>query len=438
MRLSQTGMGITKLNNLDEMYPGQSILLQTGQLVQYGAGIFAYNSIPLLVRRKIEQIIVSTLNDYGCIEVLLPTLQPDIIWKNSGRYEQYVQDGTMLITESNKGTFCLAPTGEEAMLEFAREKLKSYKNLPVTFYQIGEKYRNEIRTRGYLLRGKAFPMLDAYSFDKDVEGMEKSYENVRKAFLAIFEKIGLKVIPIVADNGAMGGKKSEEFMLISDQGEDKILYDENTGIGLNTEILERNDYKEYLKEEYGIEDISNFKEIRTMELGHIFQLGTRYSEMMNGKYINQDGKESLYYMGCYGIGVSRTLAALYEQCVVKNAKGEPCGFVLPNKVAPYMVQIIPKMENPEKVKLAEELYDSITLRAMGAILDDRENITMGAKIKDAKILGTPYMLVIGDKIDENTLELEDNATGKKFVGTREEVFAKILELSMSWGSNKEF
>ena len=428
MRLSQTGMGVTKLNNLDEMYPGQSILLQTGQLVQYGAGLFGYNTIPLLVRRKIEQIIVNTLNEYGCIEVLLPTLQPDTIWKNSGRYDQYVQDGTMLITESNKGVFCLAPTGEEAMLEFAREKLKSYKNLPATFYQIGEKYRNEIRTRGYLLRGKSFPMLDAYSFDKDIKGMEKSYENVREAFLSIFKQIGLKVIPIVADNGAMGGKKSEEFMMISEQGEDKILYDENTGIGLNTEILEREDYKEYLKQEYGIEDISNFKEIRTMELGHIFQLGTRYSEMMNGKYINQDGKETLYYMGCYGIGVSRTLAALYEQCVVKNAKGEPCGFVLPNKIAPYMVQIIPKMENSEKVKLAEDLYDSLKQKAMGAIIDDRENITMGAKIKDAKILGTPYMLVIGDKIENDKLELEDNKTGEKFVGTREEVFRKILEL----------
>ncbi len=431
MRLSQTGMGVTKLNNLDEMYPGQSILLQTGQLVQYGAGLFGYNTIPLLVRRKIEQIIVNTLNDHGCIEVLLPTLQPDTIWKNSGRYDQYVQDGTMLITESNKGVFCLAPTGEEAMLEFAREKLKSYKNLPATFYQIGEKYRNEIRTRGYLLRGKSFPMLDAYSFDKDIKGMEKSYENVREAFLSIFKQIGLKVIPIVADNGAMGGKKSEEFMMISEQGEDKILYDENSGIGLNTEILEREDYKEYLKQEYGIEDISNFKEIRTMELGHIFQLGTRYSEMMNGKYINQDGKETLYYMGCYGIGVSRTLAALYEQCVVKNAKGDPCGFVLPNKIAPYMVQIIPKMENPEKVELAEDLYNSLTQKTMGAIIDDRENITMGAKIKDAKILGTPYMLVIGDKIENDKLELEDNKTGEKFVGTREEVFRKILELKMN-------
>ncbi len=425
MRLSQTGMGTTKLSNIDTMYPGQSILLQTGQLVQYGAGIFGYNTIPLLVRRNIEKIIVDTLNKYGCIEVLLPTLQPDTIWKNSGRYNQYVDDGTMLITESNKGTFCLAPTGEEAMLEFAREKLKSYKNLPVTFYQIGEKYRNEIRTRGYLLRGKSFPMLDAYSFDIDEQAMEKSYKIVRTAFLEIFEKIGLNVIPIVADNGAMGGKKSEEFMLISDQGEDKILYDEQTKIGLNTEILEKENYEEYLKEEYGIEDISNFKEIRTMELGHIFQLGTRYSEIMNGKYINQDGKEALYYMGCYGIGVSRTLAALYEQCVINDEKWGPCGFVLPKSVAPYQIQIVPKIENPEKVEFANWLYQTLQSQGIGAILDDRETVTMGAKIKDCKILGTPYLIVIGDKQEGKTLELENMKTGEKELITVENLIKRL-------------
>ena len=424
MKLSQTGMGTTKLSNIDEMYPGQSILLQTGQIVQYGAGLFGYGTIPLLVRRNIEKIIVETLNKYGCIEVLLPTLQPDTIWKNSGRYEHYVNDGTMLITESNKGTFCLAPTGEEAMLEFAREKLKSYKNLPVTYYQIGEKYRNEIRTRGYLLRGKSFPMLDAYSFDIDEESMTKSYENVRKAFLEIFEKIGLKVIPIVADNGAMGGKKSEEFMLISNQGEDKILYNEETGMGLNTEILEREDYKTYLKEEYGIEDITNFKEIRTMELGHIFQLGTRYSEMMNGKYTNQEGKESLYYMGCYGIGVSRTLAALYEQCIINDQKWGPCGFILPESVAPFKVQIVAKMENEEKAKLANDIYEKLQKEGIEAILDDRENITIGAKIKDCKILGTPYMIVVGDKQEGDKIEVENNATGEKKICTVDEYINK--------------
>lgn len=230
-------MGSTKLNNIDEMYPGQSILLQTGQLVQYGAGLFGYNTVPLLLRRNVEKVITDVLNKYGCTEVLLPTLQPDTIWKNSGRYDHYVDSGTMLITESNKGIFCLAPTGEEAMLEFAREKLNSYKNLPVTFYQIGEKFRNEIRTRGYLLRGKAFPMMDAYSFDRDEEAMAISYENIRKAYLEIFDKLGLKVIPIIADNGDMGGKKSEEFMMLSSQGEDKILYDETTGIGLNLSLI---------------------------------------------------------------------------------------------------------------------------------------------------------------------------------------------------------
>ena len=408
MRLSKTGLGTIKLNNIDEMYPGQSILLQSGQLVQFGAGIFAYNNIPLLVKRRLEEIIVKTLNKYDCIEVSLPTLQPDKMWKDSGRYDGYVNDGTMLTVDSNKGSFCLAPTAEEAMLEFAREKLKTYKTLPATFYQIGEKYRNEIRTRGYLLRGKCFPMLDAYSFDKDEEGMVKSYNNLRKAFLEIFEQLGLEVMPIAADNGAIGGKKSEEFMFKSPMGEDKILVDQNTGIGLNTEILEREDYKEYLEKEYGITDISKLEEVRTIELGHIFQIGLKYSEMMNGTYINQEGKQSLY-----GIGVSRTVATLYEACVINDKNGNPCGFALPKNIAPYKLQIIPKIEDEQKVELAEKIYTTLKENGVDSILDDRENLSIGAKIKDAKVLGTPYVLVLGDKMEGDTLEVEDIKTGEK-------------------------
>ena len=421
MKLSRTGMGNTKLNNLDEMYPGQSILLQTGQMVQYGAGIFAYNNVPLLVKRNLEKIIQDALNKYDCIEVLLPILQPEKIWKDSGRYDHYVDDGVMLVVESNKGNFCLAPTAEEAMMEFAREKLKSYKNLPATYYQIGEKVRNEIRTRGYLLRGKQFPMLDAYSFDKTEEEMVKSYEILRNAFLEIFDKIGMKVIPIVADNGAIGGKKSEEFMIISSQGEDTILYDESTGVGLNTEILEKENYQEYLKQEYGIEDISNFKEIRTMELGHIFQLGTKYSETMNGNFIDQEGKQALYYMGCYGIGVSRTVAALYEQNILKDKAGNYCGFALPKAVAPYILQIIPKIENEEKLQFAMNLYNKLQEQGIDVIIDDREKVTMGAKIKDSKILGTPYITVIGDRQEGEKIELEDARTGETKTVTLEEL-----------------
>ena len=425
MKLSRTGMGNTKLNNLDEMYPGQSILLQTGQMVQYGAGIFGYNNVPLLVKRNLEKIIQETLNKHDCIEVLLPILQPEKLWKDSGRYDHYVDDGTMLVVESNKGNFCLAPTAEEAMMEFAREKLKSYKNLSATYYQIGEKVRNEIRTRGYLLRGKQFPMLDAYSFDKDENGMEESYENLRNAFLEIFEKIGMKVIPIVADNGAMGGKRSEEFMIISEQGEDTILYDETTGIGLNTEILEKENYQEYLREEYGIEDISSFKEIRTMELGHIFQLGTKYSETMNGYFADSEGKQSPYYMGCYGIGVSRTVAALYEKNIIKDKDGMPCGFVLPRTVAPYAIQIIPKVESEEKLVFAMDLYNKLQNAGINVIIDDREKVTMGAKIKDSKILGTPFITVIGDRQEGEIITLEDARTGETTTVTVEELINKF-------------
>ena len=410
MKLSQTGIGNIKLNNLDEMYPVQDILLQTGQLVQYGTGLYAYNNIPLLVRRNVEKIIVEKLNNHGCIEVLLPTLQPEKLWKDSGRYSHYVYDVTMFTIKTDKGGFCLAPTAEEAMVEFAREKLKSYKNLPVTFYQIGEKYRNEIRARGYLLRGKTFPMMDAYSFNSSEEDLAKTYDNIREAYLEIFNELGLEVLPVVADNGAMGGKKSEEFMLLSPIGEDTILYDEKTKTALNTEILERENYEEYLREEYNITDISKLEKRKAIELGHIFQLGTKYSETMNGTYIDREGKQSLYYMGCYGIGVSRTVATIYEESVLKNDNGKVQGFVLPESVAPYKLQIIPKMDNEEKVKEAEELYKKLSDNNIESILDDRKIDSIGAKIKDCKVLGTPYMAILGDKVENGKLELENVKT----------------------------
>ncbi len=425
MKLSQTGIGNIKLNNLDEMYPVQDILLQTGQLVQYGTGLYAYNNIPLLVRRNVEKIIVEKLNNHGCIEVLLPTLQPEKLWKDSGRYSHYVDDGTMFTIQTDKGGFCLAPTAEEAMVEFAREKLKSYKNLPVTFYQIGEKYRNEIRARGYLLRGKTFPMMDAYSFNSSEEDLAKTYDNIREAYLEIFNELGLEVLPVVADNGAMGGKKSEEFMLLSPIGEDTILYDEKTKTALNTEILERENYEEYLREEYNITDISKLEKRKAIELGHIFQLGTKYSETMNGTYIDREGKQSLYYMGCYGIGVSRTVATIYEESVLKNDNGKVQGFVLPESVAPYKLQIIPKMDNEEKVKEAEELYKKLSENNIESILDDRKIDSIGAKIKDCKVLGTPYMAILGDKVENGKVELENVKTGEKEIITIGELINKL-------------
>ena len=425
MKLSQSGMGTMRIHNLDEMYPVQDMLLQSGQLLQYGTGIYAYGNIPMLVKRNVERMIEKCLNEAGCIEVQLPTLQPDNIWKSSQRWDKYVEDGTMLVVESDKGTFCLAPTAEEAVVEYAREKLKSYKHMTATFYQIGEKYRNEIRTRGYLLRGKSFLMMDAYSFDTDVAGLEKSYKQLRDAYLAIAREIGLPMVPVVADNGAMGGKKSEEFMLLSPIGEDTILYDETTGVALNTEVLEREDYQEYLEKEYGITDISHLQEKKAIELGHIFQLGTRYSETMNAKFIDQDGKEKPYCMGCYGIGVSRAVAAIYEAAALKDENGKVTGIALPTSVAPYLLQIVPKMENEAKKEEAIKLYQALQQAGVGVILDDRENLSIGVKIKDCKVLGTPYMAVLGDKVEAGMVELEDVRSGEKEVITIDALIQKM-------------
>ncbi len=425
MKLSNLGLGTMRINKLDDMYPAQDMLMQSGQLVQYGTGIMGYGTVPLLVKRNIENVIRESLNEAGMAEVQLPTLQPKEMWEKSDRWNKYIEEGVMLVVESDKGTFCMAPTAEEAVLEFAREKLKSYKHLPVTLYQIGEKYRNEIRNRGYLLRGKSFLMMDAYSFDVDKEGLEKSYQNVRNAYLRIAEKLDLEILPVVADNGAMGGKKSEEMMLLSPIGEDTILYDPVNKVALNKEVLEKENYEEYLKEEYGINDISNFEERKAIELGHIFQLGTRYSDTMNAKFIDKDGKEKPYFMGCYGIGVSRMLAAIYELSTIENNEGNVEGISLPYNIAPFKLQIIAKMDDESKVLEANKLYETLKAKGIETLIDDRESINFGARIRDAKVLGTPYIAIFGGKVESGHVEVEETKTGKKEIMLVEELINKI-------------
>ena len=428
MRLSQTGLGTIRVNNLDKAYPAQDILMQTNQLVQYGTGIYAYNNVPLKLRQNVEAVVRGVLNKYGCIEILLPTMQPKSLWEESGRYSKYIEEGVMLAVESDKGEFVMAPTAEEAVTDFVRGRISSYKNLPVTLYQIGEKYRNEIRTRGYLLRGKSFPMMDAYSFDLDEENSAITYQKIRKAYMEIFEILGLKALPVAADSGAMGGNQSEEFMLLSPIGEDTILFDKKTGIAFNTEILEREDADEYLREKYGIKDKNNVEAKKSIELGHIFQLGTKYTESMNAKYIDQEGNEQLLYMGCYGIGVSRTVATIYEENVVTGKNGEAKGISLPVSVAPYLLQIIPK---EEKREIAQNLYSELMEANVPVILDDRTQGMLGAKIKDCLMLGTPYMLVIGDKQEEGKFEVENSKTGEKQIYTKEELIREFVNINNS-------
>ena len=411
MRLSNLNIKKINLNDIDKDYSGQSILMKLGELYQYESGIYGYGNLWTKLERIVEDIIITELDKVGCIQVEFPKLQPKSIWERSNRWDLYTKDNDIMFTLSNNlGDYGLAPTAEECATLFGSNRLLSYKNLPAIYYQINEKFRKEIRTRGYLFRPRMFVMMDAYSFDKDYESMKKTYDLMHKAYMNIFKKLGINIIPTVSDNGTMGGNVSEEFQAITNLGEDTILYDKENNIGLNKEVLDFEDRDTYVKQ-FGVEDLSKFSEYSAVELGNNFQLGTKYSEAMNLCYKDENGCDKPYYMGCYGIGVGRIIAVLIENNVIRDGD-KIKGFSLPKNIAPYKIQIVYK---DSKVDVATKLYNDLLDKNIGTILDDRNGYSLGNKIKDAYVLGTPYIAIIGNKMEEGKIEIEDTKTGEKML-----------------------
>lgn len=435
MKVSKIGLIQTKLNNLDEQFPVQDMLIKTGQITQFSSGIYAYGHIPYLVKKKIDDIITEVLTKYGCSRLSLPLLQPESIWQESGRLDKYIEEGVMFRSLTDKGNYCLAPTAEEAIVTYAKSRLISYKNLPVTYFQIGEKFRNEIRSRGYLLRGKTFDMMDAYSFGKNEEDLDIEYENIKQAYLEIFKRLGLDVQPVGADNGNIGGSRSEEFMCISPIGEDKILFDEETNKAFNSELLEKENYKEYLKENYEIENTDSLTSKRAVELGHIFQLGDKYAKSMNATFLDENNNPQNYVMGCYGIGVSRTLAMVYEKSLLKSENNQFEGISLPINLSPYLIYIIPKTDDEEKYNKALETYNKAKELNLPVLFDDRD-LSIGGKIKDSKMLGIPYISVFGKTLDNNFIEIENTKTGDKSKVAFNEFIKALEELNKEKQNNK--
>lgn len=428
MKVSQIGLISKKISRLDEQFPVQDMLVQTGQIVQFSSGVYAYGHIPYLVKKNIESIISEVLTKYGCSELSLPLLQPENIWKESGRLDKYVDDDVMFRCQTKKGNYCLAPTAEEAIVKYANSRIFSYKNLPVTYFQIGEKFRNEIRTRGFLLRGKSFGMMDAYSFGCDQKSLDNEYERMKRAYLEIFEQLGLNVQPVGADSGAIGGGKSEEFMCISDIGEDNILFDDETKKAFNSELLERENYKEYLYNVYGIKNTSSLQSKKAVELGHIFQLGDKYSKAMNATYISENGVAKYFIMGCYGIGVSRTLAMVYESSMIEKNSEKFCGISLPINIVPYTLYIIPKLDDNDKTEKALTVYNKLLENGVQVLYDDRIELSIGAKLKDSKVLGIPYVVVFGNSLDNDFVQIENNKTGKKIDLNFEQLVTSFVNL----------
>lgn len=413
MRLSKLNIKKINLNDVDSNYSGQDILMKLGELYQFESGIYGYGNLWTKLERIVENIIIDELDKAGCIQVEFPKLQPRKIWDQSNRWDIYTKEGDIMFTlDNNLGEYGLAPTAEECATLFGANRLPSYKNLPATYYQIGEKFRKEIRTRGYLFRPRTFVMMDAYSFDKTEEDMQKSYQLMHQVYLNIFSRLGIDIIPTVSDNGVIGGKVAEEFQAITDLGEDKTLYDEENNIGINKEVLEFDNRDEYLAQ-LGVTDVNNLVEYSTIELGNNFQLGTRYSESMGLFYTDENGERKPYYMGCYGIGLGRIIACLIENNIIKD-NDKIKGFALPYSIAPYKVQIIYNEKNQEE---AEKLYDYLNKNNINAILDDREGLTIGNRINDVFVLGTPKMIILGNKFDGTNYEIEDIKTKETQITT---------------------
>lgn len=425
MKLSKLNMKKINLKDIDTNYSGQDILMKLGELYQFESGIYGYGNVWTKLERIVENIIIEELDKADCIQVEFPKLQPKKIWEQSGRWNVYTNDtDTMFTLNNNLGEYGLVPTGEECAALFGANRLLSYKQLPTTYYQIGEKFRKEIRTRGYLFRPRTFVMMDAYSFDKTEEDMKKTFDKMHEVYINIFKRLNINIIPVVSDGGTMGGKVSEEFQAITKNGEDIILYDKVKNIGINKEVLSFDDKETFVNELNGIK-LENMKEYSSIELGNNFYLGTKYSDSMKLYYKDELGEDKPYYMGCYGIGLGRIIATIIENnLIIRN--DEIKGFALPYSIAPYKVHVIYKEDYKE---IAFEIYEKLLNNNINAIIDDRENLSLGNRINDVSVLGTPYLIVVGNKFDGKNLEIEDLKNNTKVTIAINEIISYLEQIN---------
>lgn len=540
MRYSQLFIPTLKEEPAEAETPSHKLLIRAGMLQKVASGIYSFLPLGWRVLKKVERIVREEMDKAGAQEMLMPALQPAKLWKRSGRWEEYGPE-MMRLKDRNKRDFCLGPTHEELITDIVMGKARSYKQLPLNLYQIQVKFRDEIRPRFGPMRAREFLMKDAYSFDADKEGLKKSYEQMFSAYGRIIERCGLKYRAVEAATGIIGGKVSQEFMVLADTGEDTIIYCSSCSYAANQEkaasgrraekssetpqkrkvvktpgqesveevskflripgdqivktlvyqvdqkklvaVLIRGDREaneskiaEFLKTEdlsllpersfskhklvpgfvgpVGLKKIkiiadedllgmTNFvtgankkdthfvsvnqgidfkvdgwadlkvaragdkcpycqgilEQAQGIEVGHVFQLGTKYSEVMKAKFIDQDGQEKPYVMGCYGIGVSRLMAAAIEQY------HDEAGIIWPFSLAPYHVVVIGlNWAATLQRRLAEKLYRELEERNIEVMLDDRAE-TAGTKFADADLIGFPIQAIVGTKA-ETTSQVE--------------------------------
>jgi len=377
-------------------------LLYRGDFIdQLGSGIYSYLPLGWLVHQNIANIIRQEMIALEGEEIFLPAMHPKSVWEQSGRWDK-MNPPLFKLKDSHKKDFALGSTHEEVITKLVKDRISSYKDLPLALFQIQSKFRNEIRYTGGLLRTREFIMKDLYSFHANQSDFEKYYERVAKAYFKIFKRCGLKVLRVKASGEGFTNDFTDEFQAITPVGEDAIIYCEKCGFAKNKEIFEYNDgdkcpeCKSLLKKEKGV------------EVGNIFPLGDRYSKSFDLKFMDKLGKEKFVIMASYGIGIGRLMSVIIE------ASNDTKGIIWPKEVAPFLVHIIPVEINDNKVeKIAKKLYDNGQEKIKRVIYDDRRSVSVGEKFAESDLLGIPFKIIVSRKtLEKDSVEIEERGTKK--------------------------
>jgi len=391
-------------------------MLRSGMIRKVTSGIYTWLPIGLKVLRKVENIVREEMDASGAQEVLMPMVQPKELWEETKRWEKMGPE-LLRIQDRHERDFCLGPTHEEVITDIIRNNIKSYKELPLNLYQIQTKFRDEVRPRYGVMRGREFLMKDSYSFNLNEESLNESYLAMKETYKKILDRLGLKFKIVKADSGAIGGDASEEFHVLADNGEDTIAISDSSDFAINTELLlEEGDDIESLEGKPSPDGKGIIQVKKGIEVGHIFQLGKVYSDAMKANVLDNDGKAKSLFMGCYGIGVSRLVAAAIEQ------NNDEKGIIWPESMAPFEVNIVAiGFDKDEKIaKAATDLYKELSSMGYEVILDDRKD-GYGTKIKDAELIGIPINIIIGKQfVQNNEIELK-HRDGQSSIGKVEDI-----------------
>jgi prolyl-tRNA synthetase len=436
MRLSRYTLPVTKEAPADAQIVSHKLMLRAGLVRQTAAGIYAWLPLGLRVLQKIEDVVRQEQDRAGAIEILMPTVQSAELWRESGRYDAYGPE-MLRFKDRHEREMLYSPTAEELFTVVMRDAVRSYRDLPRTVYQIQWKFRDEVRPRFGVMRGREFLMKDAYSFDLDEAGGRHSYQRMFIAYLRTFERMGLRAIPMQADTGPIGGDLSHEFIVLAPSGESDVFYhrawEEPKDLGVDADDADALDaFVRGVTADYAATDEKRdpereaaagdqLKQSRGIEVGHIFFFGDKYTKAHGMAVQGPDGAPIVPLMGSYGIGISRLVGAAIE------ASHDDAGIIWPDAIAPYGLGLINlRSDDAECIYAADDFYVKARAAGIETLYDDRDE-RGGAKFAGMDLIGLPWQVIIGPKgAKAGTVELKRRATGERHELSAEDALARIL------------